>query len=67
MARGQSIWDAYAHTPGKIRNDDTGDAAIDHYHRYREDVALLSASVRTPPLLDRLATHLPRRHRRAQR
>src|SRR5262245_1943356 len=29
------------HTPGKIKNGDTGDVAIDHYHRYKEDVALM--------------------------
>jgi beta-glucosidase len=32
--KGLSIWDTYAHTP-------TGDVANDHYHRYREDVALM--------------------------
>ena len=39
--RGESIWDRFAHTPGRILNDDTGDVAADHYHRYREDVALM--------------------------
>src|SRR5262245_16615799 len=39
--KGPSIWDTFAHTPGKIKNGDTGDVANDHYHRYREDVALL--------------------------
>src|SRR5262245_30086652 len=32
--KGPSIWDTYAHTPGKIKNGDTGDVANDHYHRY---------------------------------
>jgi beta-glucosidase len=36
--RGASIWDTFTHTPGKIRNDDNGDVADDHYHRYRDDV-----------------------------
>jgi len=36
--KGESIWDRFAHTPGKINNNDTGDVALDHYHRYREDV-----------------------------
>jgi beta-glucosidase len=40
--RGPSIWDTFAHTPGKIQNGDTGDIADDHYHRYPEDVALLA-------------------------
>jgi beta-glucosidase len=39
--KGLSIWDTYAHTRGKIKNDDTGDIANDHYHRYKEDVALM--------------------------
>ncbi len=39
--RGESVWDRFAHTPGKIFNGDTGDVAADHYHRYREDVALM--------------------------
>jgi beta-glucosidase len=41
--RGPSIWDTFAHTPGKIRDGTSGDVAIDHYHRYREDVQLLKA------------------------
>src|SRR6202167_48869 len=39
--RGLSIWDTYSRIPGKIKNNDTGDVACDHYHRYREDVALM--------------------------
>ena len=39
--KGESIWDRFAHTPGKIKNGDTGDVALDHYHRYREDVQLI--------------------------
>ena len=39
--KGESIWDRYAHTPGNIKNNDTGDVANDHYHRYREDIALM--------------------------
>jgi beta-glucosidase len=41
--KGVSIWDTYAHTPGKIKNGDTGDVANDHYHRYLEDVALMKS------------------------
>jgi len=40
--KGESIWDRFAHTPGKIKNGDTGDVACDHYHRFREDVALMA-------------------------
>ncbi|TWI65253.1 beta-glucosidase [Pseudoduganella lurida] len=38
---GHSIWTRFAATPGKIANGDTGDIACDHYHRWREDVALM--------------------------
>jgi beta-glucosidase len=40
---GPSIWQRFAHTPGMIRGGDTGDIACDHYHRYREDIALMHA------------------------
>jgi beta-glucosidase len=40
--RGQSIWDTFAHAPGMTSNGDNGDLAVDHYHRYIEDVALMS-------------------------
>lgn len=40
--RGPSIWDTFSHTPGKILNNDSGDVAADHYHRWKEDFALLS-------------------------
>src|SRR5260221_13460278 len=39
--RGESIWDRFAHTPGKIKDDSTGDMACDFYHRYREDNGLV--------------------------
>jgi len=39
--KGESIWDRFTHTPGKIRNGDTGDVACDSYHRLREDIALM--------------------------
>ena len=41
--KGLSIWDTYAHVPGNISNDDNGDVANDHYHRYEEDVALIQS------------------------
>jgi len=39
--RGESIWDRFSHTPGKVKNGDTGDVACDSYHRYKEDIALM--------------------------
>ena len=41
--RGPSIWDTFAHTPGKTHNNDTGDVANDHYHRYRDDIQSMKA------------------------
>lgn len=38
--RGESIWDRFSHTPGKVTNGDTGDFACDSYHRWAEDVAI---------------------------
>lgn len=39
--RGESVWDTFSHTPGRIRGGDTGDVAADHYHRYVEDLELM--------------------------
>ncbi|MFY1699661.1 MULTISPECIES: GH1 family beta-glucosidase [unclassified Solwaraspora] len=39
--RGESIWDTFSHTPGRIRGDDNGDLAADHYHRYDADLDLM--------------------------
>jgi beta-glucosidase len=41
--RGPSIWDTFAKLPGKIRNGANADVADDHYHLYKEDVALMKA------------------------
>jgi beta-glucosidase len=39
--KGESIWDRFSHTSGKITDSDTGDVACDHYHRYKDDVTLM--------------------------
>ncbi|XP_022139406.1 beta-glucosidase 18-like [Momordica charantia] len=39
--KGISNWDVFAHIPGKIKNNDTGDVADDHYHRFLEDIELM--------------------------
>jgi beta-glucosidase len=39
--RGESVWDRFCATPGKVRNGDTGAIACDFYHRYRDDIALM--------------------------
>ena len=40
--RGMSIWDEFSHTEGNVFQGHTGDVACDHYHRFREDVKLMS-------------------------
>ena len=40
--KGPSIWDIYSHLPGTTFEGTTGDIAVDHYHRFREDVALMA-------------------------
>jgi beta-glucosidase len=40
--RGDSIWDTFCRRPGAVRDGQTGDVADDHYHRWPEDVALMS-------------------------
>lgn len=39
--RTDSIWDAFARVSGAVLNGDDGSIAADHYHRYRDDVALM--------------------------
>lgn len=41
--RGPSIWDHFSHQPGRTVNGDTGDVACDHYHRWEDDLALMSS------------------------
>ncbi len=36
-----SIWDTFSRTPGKVLDGDTGDVAVDHYHRVPQDVAIM--------------------------
>ena len=40
--RGPSIWDTFSHTPGRTFEGHTGDVAVEHYARYRDDVALMA-------------------------
>jgi beta-glucosidase len=39
--RGATVWDTFSHTKGKVKNEDNGDIACDHYHRFREDIKLM--------------------------
>ena len=39
--RGESVWDRFCATPGKVRNGDNGAVACDFYHRYSDDITLM--------------------------
>lgn len=39
--KGESIWDRFCHTPGKVKGDTSADVACDQYHRYAQDIALM--------------------------
>ena len=41
--RGESIWDRFAATPGKIKTGETGDPACNSYHLYKDDIAIMKA------------------------
>lgn len=40
--KGPSNWDQFVRIPGKTFKGTTGDVAVDHYHRYQEDVRLMA-------------------------
>ncbi len=39
--KGLNVWDVCCKQPGFVKNGDSGDVACDHYHRYKEDVAIM--------------------------
>ncbi len=41
--KGPSIWDVFCMIPGKVNNFDNGNIACDHFHRFKEDVALMKS------------------------
>ena len=41
QGKGESIWDRFSHTPGKVANGDTGDVANDHYRLWKRDLRLM--------------------------
>jgi beta-glucosidase len=41
--KGESIWDRFAGTPGRVAGGDTPAEACDHYHRYEADADLMGA------------------------
>ena len=51
--KGESIWDRFCRTPGKILGGDTGNVACDHYHHYPEDIKLMRQMSRETSDFDR--------------
>src|SRR5438045_8789202 len=41
--RGRSVWDVFCKKKGAVWEGDSGDVACDHYHRFKEDIALMKA------------------------
>ena len=39
--KGESVWDRFVRIPGKTFKGTNGDLAVDHYHRFKEDIALM--------------------------
>ncbi len=37
-----SVWDVFCRREGKVKDGHTGDVACDHYHKYKEDVAIMN-------------------------
>lgn len=41
--KGLNIWDVYSQIPDKVKHCENGNMACDHYHRYKEDVAIMKS------------------------
>ena len=41
--KGESIWDRFSHTPGKVDRGETGDVAVDHFNRWPQDLDLMKS------------------------
>ena len=40
--KGLSVWDTCCGIQGFVKDGDTGDVACDHYHRFKDDIKLMS-------------------------
>ncbi len=40
--KGLSVWDTFCKQEGKVKDNQTGEVACDHYHRYEEDIELMA-------------------------
>ncbi|MEL7003534.1 MAG: GH1 family beta-glucosidase [Bacteroidota bacterium] len=41
--KGPSIWDAFCTIPKRVKNGESGTVATDHYHKFKEDIALMKS------------------------
>ena len=62
--KGLNIWDVYTREPGHVAFNENGDVACDHYHRFKEDVALMKQIGLKAYRLS--ITGDPQRHRRGK-
>ena len=66
--RGPSVWDMFCKKKGAVFEGHTGETACDHYHRYKEDVALMKTlGVKSYRFSVSWTRVLPERRRRGQR
>jgi beta-glucosidase len=64
--KGESIWDRFSHTQGKIRGGATADVACDDYHRFKEDNGIVKQLNLQSYRFPSLATHSANRNGRGQ-
>lgn len=66
--KSDSIWDVFCRKPGAIFRGQTGEVACDHYHRWKEDIALMrELGLKAYRFFSLMAAHPAGRHRRRQR
>ena len=58
--KGDHIWNIYEREPGHIYENQTGDIACDHIHRFKEDVAIMKKmGLKAYRFFNGLVTSLP--------
>ena len=65
--KGMTNWDEFVRIPGKTYKETTGDVAVDHYHRYKEDIRLMAEmGLKNIPVFHFVGENFPKRKRRDQ-
>lgn len=65
--KGVTNWDTFVRIPGKTYKATTGDVAVDHYHHYKEDIALMAEmGIKNIPVFCLLGPYLSGRKRYGQ-